>query len=359
MIKLFFYLTFTTILISCSQNKDTIKPKLEDMTESVYASVTIEPEDMYDVYTTATGIIDSFAVSEGDTVKKNQLIAVITADISKLNKENAQLNLKLAQNQYTGQSNLLEKLQDQIKANNDQLELDSINYYRQVRLMEKNVGSKADLQAKKLKFELSKSNRDMLEKEYEQTKIQLRTNYAQSKNAVQQAITNLNDYMIRSDINGTVYSLLKEKGELITPQIPIAKIGQSDSFLIVMKIDEVDIARVELGQEVIVSLDAYKGQTFEGKVSKIYPLKDDRTQTFKIEAMFVNPPKALYAGLSGEASIIISHRKNVMTIPLEYLTADKKVLTDDGEKSVKLGLKNIDKVEIISGIDTSTKIKKP
>jgi multidrug efflux pump subunit AcrA (membrane-fusion protein) len=348
-----------SLLTACGESQETIKPAVEDMTESVYASLTIEPEDMYDVYTTISGIIDSIAVSEGDTVHKGQLIALISSDISHLNTENAKLNLELAKKRYTGDANLLEKLEDQISANNDQLQLDSINYFRQKRLMEKNVGSKIELQTKKLKYDISKSNRDMLQKEYEQLQIQLKNQLKQSQNSLSLAKVSLDDYMIRADIDGSVYSIMKEKGEIISPQTPIAKIGRSNSFLIVMRIDEVDIARVALGQKIVVSLDAYKGQTFSGKVSKIYPLKDDRTQTFKVEAIFDIAPERLYAGLSGEANIIISKKKNVLTIPLEYLTDDQKVLTDTGRVAVELGVRNIDKVEIISGINKTTEIKKP
>ena len=49
-----------------------------------------------------------------------------------------------------------------------------------------------------------------------------------------------------------------------------------------------------------------------------------------------------------------------MTIPLEYLTEDGKVITDDGEIEVKTGMRNLERVEIVSSkIDSSTKIIKP
>lgn len=346
-------------LVSCSEEQDYIQPTIEDMTESVYASVSIVPKDMYDVYTVATGIIDSIAVTEGDTVKKGQLIAIISSDATQVNKENAMLNLNLAKERLKGKANILEKLQEQIEASSNQLELDSINYFRQLRLMEQNVGSKIDLQVKKLKYELSKSNRNILLKEYQQSKIELSNGFKQSKNLLELAKSNLGDYLIKSDIDGTLYSLLKEKGELISPQTPIAQIGRTGDFLIEMRIDEVDIAKIDLGQKVIITLDSYKRKTFSGYVSKIYPIKDERTQTFKVEAIFDEAPEKLYAGLSGEANVIISTKKNVMTIPLGYLTADNQVITENGKKSVKIGLQNMDKVEIISGIDSTTKIEKP
>lgn len=347
-------------LISCGKEEESIKPVVQNLTESVYASVTVQPEELYDVYASASGIISKIYLSEGDTIAKDQLLAEVSSDLSKLNKENAQLNLELARKKYKGDANILDRLKDELEANQDQLTQDSINYARQKRLMEKGVGASAELEAKKLKYDLSKKQRSILQKQYEQTEIELRNNYKQSANAVEKAMTNLSDFSIRSKLDGKVFSLLKEEGELITQQTPIASIGLRNSFIIEMRIDEVDIASILIDQKVIITLDAYKGKTFEAKITKIYPVKDDRTQTFKVEARFINPPESLYAGLSGEANIVISQKENVMTIPLEYLLEGNKVVTEDGEIEVKTGMRNIERVEIESPrIDSNTKIIKP
>lgn len=347
-------------LISCGKEEESVKPVVQNLTESVYASVTVQPEELYDVYASASGIISKIYLSEGDTIAKDQLLAEVSSDLSKLNKENAQLNLELARKKYKGDANILDRLKDELEANQDQLTQDSINYARQKRLMEKGVGASAELEAKKLKYDLSKKQRSILQKQYEQTEIELRNNYKQSANAVEKAMTNLSDFSIRSKLDGKIFSLLKEEGELITQQTPIASIGLRNSFIIEMRIDEVDIASILIDQKVIITLDAYKGKTFEAKITKIYPVKDDRTQTFKVEARFINPPESLYAGLSGEANIVISQKENVMTIPLEYLLEGSKVVTEDGEIEVKTGMRNIERVEIESPrIDSNTKIIKP
>lgn len=51
--------------------------------------------------------------------------------------------------------------------------------------------------------------------------------------------------------------------------------------------------KITKNQEVIISLDAYRGDIFSGKVSKIYPVKDARNQTFKVEALFDKAPKKI------------------------------------------------------------------
>jgi len=71
-------------------------------------------------------------------------------------------------------------------------------------------------------------------------------------------------------------------------------------------------------------------------VSKIYPRKDERTQTFKIEAIFSQPPDVLYPGLAGEGNIVVGKKENAMTIPREYLADEDQVLTKDGKKGWQL-----------------------
>ena len=346
-------------LQSCSDKSEKTKPAIGTMTESVYASVTIQPEDIYDVYTAAPGILENIFVNEGDTVAEGQILAQITASDPKINIENATLSLELARENYKGKATILSSIADEITSNEKQLILDSLNYFRQKSLWEQNIGSKYELENKKLKYELTFNNLDVLRKKYQQTRLELENSYKQSQVALKKAESNFSDYFIKAKINGKIYSLLKNEGELINLQEPLAQIGKSNSFLLEMLIDEVDIAKVELGQLALITLDAYPGEVFEAVITKIYLLKDNRTQTFKVEGKFRQPPKMLYAGLSGEANIILTEKKNTLTIPLEYLIDENKVKTADGEIKVQVGMKNIERAEIISGIDTATVIIKP
>jgi RND family efflux transporter MFP subunit len=187
----------------------------------------------------------------------------------------------------------------------------------------------------------------------------LENRYRQAQNALKQAQTSLGDFNITSRVDGKVYSVLKEAGELINAQQALAQVGHADRFIIDMSIDEVDIARLRIGQKVWVSLDAYEGQVYEALISRILPLKDERTQTFSVEALFTDSPDVLYAGLSGEANIVISKKENVLSIPLDLLIEDSKVLTNDGEVEVQTGLRNLEYVEILSGIDSTTILYRP
>lgn len=342
-------------LQACKDDKNKIKPAITSLTESVYASVTVRPDSLYQVFSVVAGIIDSTMVEEGDLVKKGQPLIHLVSDQSVLMKENAALNLQLARENST----VLRELENELETVRLKMRNDSANYFRQKRLWEQGIGSKIEYENRKLSYELSQNNYQALKRKYERTRNELKTNTERAENTYLSNLTTLRDHTIESKINGKIYSILKEQGELVSSQQPIATIGKADKFIIEMLVDEVDIVRVKEGQEVLLTLDAYGDRVFEARISQIYPSKNERTQTFKVEATFSSPPETLYPGLSGEANIIVQRKENTMTIPIDYLVNDHQVQTEEGLIEVETGIRNMNTVEILDGLDTNTYIAKP
>jgi multidrug resistance efflux pump len=311
------------------------------------------------VYSAVTGILDINLVEEGDLVHKGAPILQIINTSPKLSTENARLNVKLAQENYQGNYAILRDIQDEMKAALLRFKNDSINFYRQENLWKQKIGSKLEYDTKKLNFELSTNQLQLLRTKYNRTKNELKTQLEQAENNYKTSLINTEDFRVESKINGKVYALFKNPGEVVSTMEPIAAIGKNDAFVIEMLVDEVDIVKISLGLKALITLDAYGSDVFEAKISKIYPRKDERSQTFKIEAEFISPPKVLYPGLSGEGNIIVAEKENTLTIPKEYLLEGKKVMTLNGSVTVSIGLQNLDRVEILSGITKETELIKP
>ncbi len=346
-------------LFSCSENKEKTYPTKMPLTESVYASATVQPDSLYQAYSIVIGILDKTWVEEGDLVKKGDPILQITNTSPELNAENAKLALQLARENYSGNAAVLSGIQDEIQAAELKFINDSINYFRQKNLWDQNIGSKVEYDNRKLNYELSRNNLNLLQRKYRQTKNELETQLRQAENNYQTSLTTSEDFTIKSKINGTVYAIYKNPGEIVNTQQPVAAVGKSDKFIIELLVDEVDIVKLKIGQQVFLTLDSYNSKVFEATLDKIYPRKDERSQTFKVEALFTDPPSTLYPGLSGEGNIVIAKKEETLTIPKEYLINTSKVLTENGEIEVTLGLQNLDRVEILEGIDENTAIYKP
>ncbi len=147
---------------------------------------------------------------------------------------------------------------------------------------------------------------------------------------------------------------------MATTQSSVATIGNANSFYIELQVDEYDIAKINLGQKVILTMDSYKGKTFEATVEKIYPLMNEKSKSFKIDAFYLNQPDHLFPNLSAEANIIIEIKDKAITIPRSYLIDNQFVLlANKSMQKVKIGLMDYEKVEIINGISTNDEIIKP
>ena len=170
----------------------------------------------------------------------------------------------------------------------------------------------------------------------------------------------MNDFVVKSEINGKLYSLSKEKGEMVNSQSPIAIIGDATEFYVELQVDEYDISKLKIGQKVFLTLDSYKGEVFEAAVSRLYPIMNEKSKSFKVEAVFIKKPDHLYPNLTTEANIIIEVKEKVLTIPRNYLIDNEFVLLDNKEKrKVVTGLKDYEKVEIILGITANDALYKP
>ena len=355
----YFGVLATALLISCENNKEEIFPVKQSITEAVYSSVTIQPDSLYQVFSIVTGILEDNLVEEGDRVAKGKALMHITNNAPKLNSQNAKLALDLASENYSGSAAILKSIENEIAAARLKYSNDSINYFRQKKLWKQNIGSKIEYDTKELSFKLSKNNLQLLESRYLRTKNELQTAVKQAENNYKTSLINTQDFTIDSKINGTVYGLFKNKGELVSTMEPLAIIGSSTDFIIELLVDEVDIVKIEKGQKVVISLDAYREEVFLAQVFRILPKKDLRNQTFLVEALFIEGPEKLYPGLSGEANIIIAEKEDILTIPKVYLTENNEVLTNEGLVKVKVGLENLEFVEILEGVTEKTQIYKP
>ena len=118
----------------------------------------------------------------------------------------------------------------------------------------------------------------------------------------------------------------KLKGEMVNIQSELAIIGDADKFILEMQVDERDSLQIQVGQEVIVTLDSYEDSVFEARITKINPIMDTRSKTFLLEAEFVNQPTVLYPNMNFEANIVLNSKDSALVIPRMYLVNENYVL---------------------------------
>lgn len=343
---------------SCSEKIETISPTESAITESIYASGTIKSENQYSVFSKVNGIVEHVYVKAGDFVIKGSPILSIYNDAQRLTNENAKLNADY----YNFNSNVkqLNELKNQIEIAKLKSQNDSAQFERQKKLRASNTGTDVEYEASQLKFQASEANYQTAITNYEEFKRKLDFNSSQAQRNLQISGLAAKDYTVYSEIEGIVYTINKEKGEMINIQSELAVVGDSKLFILEMQVDERDILKINLGQRVVITMESYGDQTFEAKITKIYPFMDTKSKTFKLEATFIKPPETLYPNMNFEANIVVNEKAKTLLIPRKCLIDDGFVIRENGDTiPVVTGLKNYQQVEILSGLSITDKIRLP
>jgi multidrug efflux pump subunit AcrA (membrane-fusion protein) len=346
------------LLTACKKKQESTSPIEEKITESVYASGIVKSKLQYQVFSTVNGIVAALLVTEGDMVKKGDPIIRITNTTAQLNVENASIAAD-----YTAQSANTEKLRElniSIEQAKVKLDNDALLQQRQRNLWAQQIGTKNELDQRELAYKTSQNNYEAAKLRYTELQKQIAFQAKQSQKSLQISKTVAADYTIKSEADGKVYNILKEKGEMVNTQTPVALVGDGNAFTLELQVDEYDITRIIPGQKILLSMDSYKGQVFDAVVVKINPAMNERSKSFTIDAAFVKQPPALYPSLTCEANIVIQTKDKVLTIPRNYLMEGDVVLLQNKEKrKVTTGLKDYQKVEILSGLTVKDIILKP
>ncbi len=357
--NLYFNLVLLTVLItSCGKKTEAYTVGEEAITESVYASGTIKSKNQYQVFSKTNGLVEDVFVEEGALLKKGDAILRLSNPSSRLNSANSKLALELANQNARGEK--LKELQVNIELAKNKYLNDSLLWLRQKSLWEQKIGTQVELEQRELAFKTSQSNYRSALLRYSDTKKTLDFQSEQALNNSRISESMEDDFIIRSETNGRLFSLLKEKGEMVTNMSPIATIGDDSEFLIELQVDEYDITRVKTDQDIVISLDSYKGQVFKARVSRINSIMNERSRSFTVDAFFVDAPKTLFPNLTAEANIIIQSKAKAITVPRNYLIGDTLVL-DQKKNPIKVltGLKDYKKAEILEGLKVNDVILKP
>jgi HlyD family secretion protein len=171
--------------------------------------------------------------------------------------------------------------------------------------------------------------------------------------------------VIAAPFDGVVLDVTTEVGEWISPSPPgvpippVMDLIDPESLYLSAPIDEADVARIRVGLPVRITLDAFRGREFKGKLSyasSFVETRQEQNRTLLVEGEFdeASLPANLLPGLSADLEVILDVREQVLRIPTYALLDNDRVLVvQDGrlvERKVATGLHNWSFTEIRSGL---------
>lgn len=343
------------IVISACSNKDSeVKPEYKEITETVFASGTLEPEGKYNLTSQNEGYLLKLNFKEGDVVKTGDVLAVVDNQPNAFNEASAEQLLAISQKNISDNAPALKQAELNIQLAQEKVKQDEAQAKRYAALFESNSVSKLEYENVKLALESSKTNLAGLEQTYALLKQQ-----ADQQLINQTAQKNVNSFFsgnneIKAVVGGKIYKKMKEPGDYVKKGDIIATIGDPENIYARLSIDESNISKIKLGQEALLQLNINKGTSLKGSVYEILPAFEDATQSFICKVKFTDPLQFKVSGTQLQANIVIGTKAKALVIPRSFLDYGDKVHVKGKEEAVtvKTGFVSSEWVEIIEGIST-------
>ncbi len=215
----------------------------------------------------------------------------------------------------------------------------------------------------------SEDRLDALQYSYDSARIACegaKAELAQARAQQRAAVAELAKTVIVAPFTGVIAEVNVELGEWVTPSPPlltsppVIDLIDPTSIFVSAPMDEVDSGAIRAGQAVKLTVDSRPGETFAGTVSRVAPYvldQEAQNRTLEIEITIDNDELAasLLPGTSADAEVILEKRSNVLRVPTSALLRGRTVLLlVDGrlvEREVRLGLRNWQFAEVLSGLD--------
>jgi multidrug efflux pump subunit AcrA (membrane-fusion protein) len=232
-------------------------------------------------------------------------------------------------------------------------------YKRAQSLLETGVIPRQQHDEAEARYKSARAAYDMAAQQVENMRASMR----QTQASLNLANKRLRDTQIRAPFAGHIKAREVTVGQYLKIQTPVMTIVNIDPLRARLSVPEKMSPWVRVGREVKLSLEAFPGREFTGRVSRINPAVDEKNRTFEIEALVANRGAELKPGSFVKATIQSDKVDSIMAIPYNavvYLFGAYKVFVIQGmtikEREVKLGDRLGDLVEIIEGLRADEKI---
>ncbi|MBA4138242.1 MAG: efflux RND transporter periplasmic adaptor subunit [Opitutus sp.] len=293
------------------------KAIVKTITHVVTATGKVQPETEVKISPEVAGELIQIAVQEGQSVKKGDLLVRIKPDFYRAQLEQQEASLASARATSVLSQARLTKAEQDFKQAND--------------LYQKQLIADSE-------FLAAQTNLNVAKADFDSSVAQIR----RTEGSVDQSRDQLAKTTIYSPMDGSISSLTSEEGERVvgTNQFAgteIMRIANLDSMEVRVKVNENDIINVKVGDHAIVTVDAFPGRKFEGKVREISSSAlstgasgsaaaslaasaSDEVTNFLVKISITDRDAKLRPGMSATVDIETETVANVIAVPIQSVT---------------------------------------
>lgn len=310
----------------------------------------------------ATGTIVEMNVQIGDKVKQGELIALI--DDREIQKELEQLKAALASAKAT-LTQVEVTYPERIKEARANYSYAKINHNREQQLLKFEYTTEDAVDKAKSELQATQANLKRLQEEY-QTQLRIAAaDIEEIEASVKRQEVNLTYTKIYAPIDGVITEVTAQAGETVVTGLQVANlVTVLDPTRLEMRIyvDETDVGRVKIGQQVEYYVDTYPDKTFHGTIDEIYPqpeIKDNIVYYLAISKVSKDDAHFLKPEMTTHVRIIYREEENILTVPNAAIKFEEgrqiayKIVGPNKVDKLELtiGVRGEDKTQILSGTE--------
>ncbi len=313
-----------------------------------------------------SGSVQSIVKREGDGVNLGDVILSLRADESTRRVRQAELNL---------QSRQLDLARGKSSPRDEDIEIARANLRKAtmgVAAAEAAYNSNPSAQNDALR-EIARADLDIARASFNRVtngltkeEIEVLQNavvYAQLD--LESARTALAQTKLTAPFTSTVTEITVREGELVGGFTPLATVADLNALEIAADIDEIDVANAKVGQSVEVRFDAFPGEKFAGKLTRLFPASSSQrgSTTYSAVVEFDRRNFDVRLGMGANLKILTVEKKDVLLVPnraLKSVGTRKAVrVVAPGEPRdviVEIGVTDGNETEIISGVNEGDQV---
>jgi len=310
-------------------------------------------EATVEVVPRVNGRLQGVAVKLGDPVRRGQVIARV---------DDREIQEQVRQAEASHQV-----AQASIRQREADLKLAKTNLDRSQNLFERQLLPQQTFDDTQARYEAAQAQLDLARAQFEQARARL-----------DELKITLSNTIIVSPVDGFVGKRFLDPGAFASTNAPIASVVDISRVRMVANLVERDVRRVPAGTAAQVEVDAFPGEKFTGRVSRVAPVFDPATRTAEMEIEVPNPGFRLKPGMYARVQLTVDTRANALTIPRAALvTLDGKngvfvAVKPQGAQPaargntpaemtakflpVETGIRDGDHIEVASGLDDGARV---
>jgi len=296
----------------------------QKISEKLFFTGIIEAWQSINITPEVGGKIAKIYVEEGDSVRKGQLLAELDTRATRLQLDQSKAAVAVARANYTDAEKNMERME---------------------RLRKENAVSEQQYEKIKLACDAAKAELQRAEA------------------AENLANFNLDVSIMEAPFSGVIASKNAEVGDVINPMMGgfsptsgVVTLADYSRVKIQIDVSYEDIVRIRKGMPAYLTVEAFPGKSFPGKVVVVSKAADPMTKKFHVEVAAENPDRMLRPNTFGEIMIEVSSHDDALVVAQKAILENKYlfVVNDDNtviRKEITLGIQNTDMVEVLTGLE--------